>query len=779
MIAKIEKLKNIGNFEDYNARGDVALRPVSIIYAENGAGKTTLSRVLHSLATDDGSVIERHKRIRATGNPEVVIRDDINHQHIYNGIRWNNPMPDIEVFDAHFVANNVYSGFEINSDHHKGLYQFVVGASGVAIVNKIERVKKMIATKNEEIKSLADEIRKVADYQDVGKICGLVQKPDIDNLIAEKEKELSLAKGQQQIAQQKLPAEITVAAPAFNTPTAQRVLETTVEGIGEAYLEEVKHHLDEMFTAGMQKCSDWVYQGVTLLDEGKWLKNGEKTCPFCGQGVDGVELVKGYNQYFSTAYRTALKNARDLLTLFEQINIESYLLRLKGQYEQIENAHRFWKNLLQDQPDLPPFDVDSLKLEDKYRALKSVIVQKSENPVVAVGCEESLAYKNALEAIALLCGQVNAYVKDYVARITVLRSKIRPVADVEKELRALKIYKARYEEPLKGYCTRFVILNDQWNRLNNLKNQLQQQQKAASAALFQQYGQATNNFLQNVFMTPFQIADVKDVFRGSSKRPNLEYTLTFNGTPILQGDDGGSNTSFKNVLSEGDKNTIAFSFFLAKLTQDPRMADKIVVFDDPLTSLDQNRRQETINQLVLLQNRCKQLIVLSHNFHFLIDFNARGEIKKANKKVLIIVKGRNTAEITPFELKREWMDKYKWSVQAMEDFANNPMPTYQENAINSIRLTMELMLKLKFCKYITNQDETFGEIITDLDRSPCTFINANKTEVIAKLKSLNSISWRVHHATVEERAVYQEVYLTMAEAVKYVDMALNMLYREL
>ena len=57
MIAKIEKLKNIGNFEDYNARGDVALKPVSIIYAENGAGKTTLSRVLHSLATDDGSVL--------------------------------------------------------------------------------------------------------------------------------------------------------------------------------------------------------------------------------------------------------------------------------------------------------------------------------------------------------------------------------------------------------------------------------------------------------------------------------------------------------------------------------------------------------------------------------------------------------------------------------------------------------------------------------------------------------------------------------------------------
>ncbi|MBO7068603.1 MAG: hypothetical protein J6W52_08000 [Bacteroidaceae bacterium] len=42
MITKIEKLKNIGNFEDYTASGDVTLKPFCIVYAENGAGKTTI-----------------------------------------------------------------------------------------------------------------------------------------------------------------------------------------------------------------------------------------------------------------------------------------------------------------------------------------------------------------------------------------------------------------------------------------------------------------------------------------------------------------------------------------------------------------------------------------------------------------------------------------------------------------------------------------------------------------------------------------------------------------
>lgn len=133
MITKIEKLKNIGNFEDYRARGDVTLKKLSIVYANNGAGKTTLARVLHSLSTNDPGVVLRLKRINGTGNPEITIKNETPSPFVFSGTHWNRPCPDIEVFDSHFVANNVYSGFEINSEHHKSLYQFVVGASGVAV----------------------------------------------------------------------------------------------------------------------------------------------------------------------------------------------------------------------------------------------------------------------------------------------------------------------------------------------------------------------------------------------------------------------------------------------------------------------------------------------------------------------------------------------------------------------------------------------------------------------------------------------------------------------
>lgn len=147
MIVKIEHIKNIGNYEDYQASGDVTLKKMSLIYAENGAGKTTLSRILYSLSLNDGKIISNHYRIGASGSCYVSIKDDAHNQHIFNGSTWNNPIHEIEVFDAHFVANNIYTGFQISSDHRKHLYQFVIGDSGVNMAKKIERVKQLLDRK--------------------------------------------------------------------------------------------------------------------------------------------------------------------------------------------------------------------------------------------------------------------------------------------------------------------------------------------------------------------------------------------------------------------------------------------------------------------------------------------------------------------------------------------------------------------------------------------------------------------------------------------------------
>jgi wobble nucleotide-excising tRNase len=771
MITKIEKLKNIGNFEDYTASGDVTLKPFCIVYAENGAGKTTLSRVFHSLSTNDADVVIRHKRIGGAGNPEITLNNETPSPFVFSGTHWNRPCPEIEVFDAHFVANNVYSGFNMNSDHHKGLYQFVVGASGVVIINKIDRVKDKIAALNTEIAQQGELIKATANYHDAEQVCNLVQKPNVDDEIGAKDKELTQAKNQEQIRTQAVPQAIQIPALPFEFARIKAVMELTVEGIGKEYLDRVEAQTKKLADAGMQNVSEWVFRGASVKGD---------ACPFCGQDLHGAaELIEGYNQYFSKAYRDASSASHAVKSGLGSMNVANYLLQLSSQYKRIEDSMKYWATVIAPEKALPAFPLAELKIEEKFNKLLEIIRIKAGNPIAAVNTDTLDAFQNGLNEVQKLCGEVNQWVTDYVSKITALRAKMRPVADVEKEMKALMIYKARYEQPLKGQCEKYLMLCRHLVKWKEINTKLQQQQKSASNLLFQQYGQKTNDYLHNVFMTPFQIVNVKDGgFRGGSRRPNLDYTLTFNGTDILQ-DEGMQNTSFKNVLSEGDKNTIAFSFFLAKLTSDPDFANKIVVFDDPLTSLDQNRRHATIDQLMMLHSRCKQVIVLSHNLHFLIDLNSRYEVRKQDKKVLMILKGANNATLEPFELKREWMDKFKRGVMSMEDFVNHPHPNKQEEAVNAIRLTLELMLKLKCCTYLTDEGTTFGEVIAELEHKPCAFVNPNKAEVIAKLKNLNSISWRTHHATIEERAVYREVTLTMTEAVNYTRQALQMLQREI
>lgn len=775
MLTKFEKIKNIGNFEDYNAFGDVSLHKVNIIYAENGAGKTTLARILQSLSKNDPSIIERHKRIGSTSVSEVQVKEDNGASLIFNGNRWNRSLPEIEVFDAHFVADNIYTGFEINTTHHKKLYQFVVGEAGVAIIKKIERIKRLLEKVNIEISQNEDNIKAKANHLNVAEVCQLQQITDIDNLIAEKEKELGMAKSQEQILKLKIPDIFKLRKINLDIKNINAILNFSISDIGQEYVEMVKARLEVLKKNGMKDASSWLHIGTQTISKGQ-----DDICPFCGQALNDVQLIAGYNQYFSKRYTDAQNEATNLKERINQINIEAFLLEIDSQYKQMETDLNYWRVYKSDLPQLPALNLVDYNLKCRFDNLLALVNQKVSNPIVSLPTEISTEFDNSLQSILAKCKELDDFVRNSQTTIKDLQTNIRPVEDVAKELKILQLNKTRFQEPLKKMCNLHTILLSQSNRLNALNKTLQQQQKEESNLLFKQYGTKINFYLQNVFCTKFKIENVQDGgFKGRSKEPNLDYTLTFDGTLIEQGDDENANTSFRNVLSEGDKNTIAFSFFLAKLALSFNLSDIIVVFDDPLTSLDLNRRNATIDQLIVLISLSKQLIVLSHNLHFLIDFNARKEIKKAEKKVLQIVNANGKSRIIDYNIKKDWIDNYKKSINTMIDFVDNPTPEKQELAINSIRLSLETFLKLKYCNYISDQDQTFGQVVGELQRSSCVFINTNKQDVISKLNNLVAISWRTHHGSVEEREIYSEKTLNMTEAINYTKQTLHLLNGEL
>lgn len=95
------------------------------------------------------------------------------------------------------------------------------------------------------------------------------------------------------------------------------------------------------------------------------------------------------------------------------------------------------------------------------------------------------------------------------------------------------------------------------------------------------------------------------------------YTLLIDGNPVpLAGAEG--DQSFRNILSAGDRNTLALAFFFASLQHDPARAEKVVVIDDPMTSLDEHRTLHTLQEMDRLARDATSMIVLSHSKPFLL-----------------------------------------------------------------------------------------------------------------------------------------------------------------
>lgn len=64
--------------------------------------------------------------------------------------------------------------------------------------------------------------------------------------------------------------------------------------------------------------------------------------------------------------------------------------------------------------------------------------------------------------------------------------------------------------------------------------------------------------------------------------------------------------------------------------------------------------------------------------------------------------------------------------------------------------------------------------------STCRFVDGEKQKVIDDLNELNEMSWRAHHASVDELGMYSEISVTKEELFRrYIPMTINLLFGRL
>lgn len=146
MIKKILTIKNVGRYIDFATAKNKEywngeLLRINIIYANNGLGKTTLAILFKSLKKGYASILKNKQSFGVVANQEVQFMTDENKSLRFKDNKWSMDNIDIDVFDIHFIEDNIYTGSSMPLTTRSNLFEIIVGEEGIKLKKEIEKLK--------------------------------------------------------------------------------------------------------------------------------------------------------------------------------------------------------------------------------------------------------------------------------------------------------------------------------------------------------------------------------------------------------------------------------------------------------------------------------------------------------------------------------------------------------------------------------------------------------------------------------------------------------------
>lgn len=757
MINKIIALSNIGRFEDYSAIGDVEFRKLNLIYGENGKGKSTLTAIYRSLKSNDPMVITERATLGSKNLLTAQIKLDIG-QAVFNGTTWSIDNPNMEIFDSAFVNENVFSGETVEHDHKKNLYRFVVGEQGVSSTRKVEELDNKIKIVNSEMgKSELDITSKIIGRMDLKQFIALPELLKVDESIIQKEGELSSAKKSTEIVKKSALQKLSL--PTFSD-NFELLLSKSISTITTEAEGKTKEHIKFCMDA---RGEAWVQNGLNYIKD--------NSCPFCGQTLDDISLIEAYQGYFNEAY-TGLKNEiKSWATNLDNLFSESALLHVQKFSTSNDSLTQFWADYIS--ATYPSLNFDDI--ENAWKILRNkiqtVIKEKISAPLEKIILNEdfNLALKNYQK--------LNSEIKNYNSQVDEVNSLISKkklevggsdTALIELELNRLKNSKIRFEVNTKDLCQIYLVAIQKKRDLEKEKREAKLSLDTFTEEVFKKYQDNINMYLAK-FGAGFEIAETKTSYGGG--RPSSTYRIKINDTTVDLGDTQTvGEACFRNVLSQGDKNSLAFAFFLARLDQDSDISTKIIIFDDPINSLDDTRKLQTRNEIVRMAALAKQVIIMSHDPRFLRS--VWDYIDKNDVNALEITRGDKGSRITQWDIINDTETPYVRDYKILVNYVDKGQGARDlKDIARCIRPMLEGNLRMKFPTEFSDL-KMLGECIA-LIKSSADKDNLNNIKnKLSELIDINDYSKQYHH---DSNPGYNSALITDTELKAYVIRALDLI----
>jgi len=741
MLTKIA-IRNVGVLRAFKTPNETTLEKLTLVYGRNGRGKSTLSSILRSARDADPAIVMGRQSLGNGGEAPHVVLASASGTVLFKDGRWNTKGAPIEVFDTTFIADNVFAGELIDLSHDRGLFSIIIGADGVRYAKHLDRFN--VIAKNTAAALKTADAALMADLpSDMGRdeFFTLGANPAYEARLDAAERTLASVRQADKIAALR---ELDVLPPVELPTDISAILGSTVADIDASARERLRTHFKRF---GFDKNGEsWLTYGVEHIHD--------DACPFCGRdNVDGNGMVSIYGQIFSETYKAHLAAINACGLDLEQQMGEASRRALTTTIANNATAASKWSTYVRFDRDLPDLTDGVTRIADAHALARTLLDRKRSSPLEVM--EEIDDLGAAAEALIAATQLIGAY-NDAVAAMnkTIGAARVAAAMTESEALLARDNVKkriARQDPGVQGRINSYRRAKNRDARAKAVRAKIQAALKHANESAAAHYHAKVNHYLAR-FAASFTISEISNSMQGNAGQS--DYGLLIKGEAIKRGRGRLSDAqpTFRNTLSAGDKTTLAFAFFLAKLDHDPLLASKIVVIDDPLSSHDSHRRRETVERVKDLCSRSLQVIVLSHD-EFLLHQVQRRCVGVASASIHVDLfdnDGWSTAKTADFEqLCLDGHPKLIGEIAAfVENYQGNP-----DDVVLKIRLVLETHFRRSYSAYFA-RNLNLGQIVKSIrtfgDAHPCF-------PFLAKLDACDDATCNKHHGddalVIEKRGV--------------------------
>lgn len=364
----------------------------------------------------------------------------------------------------------------------------------------------------------------------------------------------------------------------------------------------------------------------------------------------------------------------------------------------LQDRRRFWTEF----GEFPEITIDPSAINaDRtaaYGGIDALLQQKRLAPLDPISVPEETrlavaAYLVRRDEIVELNRQLQA-ANQTIALVKQQAATANQVA-LSATLTQLKASKARHDPATNTLCQSYLAEKQAKTLTEQRRDQARQALDQYRTQVFPAYEAAINRYLQR-FNASYHLSSVQAVnTRGG---PSCIYNVVVNNTAVSVG--GGNpqtgDPSFRNILSAGDRNTLAVAFFLASVELDANRANKVVVIDDPVSSLDEHRSLTTVQEIRRLLGQVNQVVILSHSKSFLCRIWESAT--PASKEALQVVREGGASTIAAWNVNADSETENDRRHEALRQFLANGGQNEREIAA-AIRPCLEAFFRVAYPEF--------------------------------------------------------------------------------